>query len=373
MNEIKFTRQELYDLVWSEPMSSILKKYAFNNVELRQKCRKLEIPVPNNGYFLKVRYGKKTVERRPLGDYQGEDIVKLKVREEKPEGEEKNLKRHTELIKEIENDKRLKLKVNEKLTNPDPLIISVKADLLKKKSGEWNRGFVRSSWGELAIDVSNKNIERALRIMDALIKAIKSRGHKISYKNGQPNIDIEGELIEVCCREKLTRVIIKGEHYDSSEYKSKELLSIKIVESYSNKEWVDGKRLIEAQLPDIIAFLELKAKKQKEQRIEIRNYWAEQEAKELILKQIQERKERELENFKELFEKAKRHDKAEMIRRYINELERTALVRNELTEVVKKEIEWARQKADWYDPFVEADDELLFDIDRAELAFKRKT
>jgi hypothetical protein len=349
-------------------MSSILKKYAFNNIELRQKCRMLEIPVPNNGYFLKVRYGKKTIERRALGDFQGEDTVKLKLRE-RSSIEEKEKTKHTVLKKEIESDKSLKLKVPEKLINPDPLIISVKADLLKKKDDEWNRGFVRSSRGELAINVSNKNIERALRFMDSLIKTIKSRGHKISLKNGYPHIDIEGELIEVCCREKLVRVIVKGKYYDRTEYKSKELLSLKIVESYSNKEWVDGKLLLEEQLSNIIAFLELKVKKILEERIENRKLQAVQDAKRLIARQIQERKEKELLKFKELFKKVKRHDKAEMIRKYIAELERNAIRKNELSSEVIKEIEWARKKADWYDPFVEAYDEFLQGVNKESLSF----
>ena len=90
-------------------------------------------------------------------------------------------------------------------------------------------------------------------------------------------------------------------------------------------------------------------------------------------KAIQDRKERELDDFKELFKKAKRHDKAEMIRSYANKLEKNAIDRNELTLEMREKIEWARKKADWYDPFIEAVDELLWGIDREELKLVKKS
>jgi len=82
---------------------------------------------------------------------------------------------------------------------------------------------------------------------------------------------------------------------------------------------------------------------------------------------------KELLNFKELFLKSQRHEKAEVIRRYVQELEYSALQRNELTEDLKKEIEWARKKADWYDPFIESLDELLNEVDREELVIKKQS
>ena len=36
MNKIALNRKEFYDLVWSEPMSSILKKYEISPIELRK-------------------------------------------------------------------------------------------------------------------------------------------------------------------------------------------------------------------------------------------------------------------------------------------------------------------------------------------------
>jgi hypothetical protein len=86
MPDIKLSRKELYDLVWSESMLSLSKKYAISDVGLRKKCRSFEIPIPNAGYWAKVKFGKKVIPRRPLGEYQGDQIVTLKLRDgsEKP-------------------------------------------------------------------------------------------------------------------------------------------------------------------------------------------------------------------------------------------------------------------------------------------------
>jgi hypothetical protein len=88
---------------------------------------------------------------------------------------------------------------------------------------------------------------------------------------------------------------------------------------------------------------------------------------------LQDRKEKELDDFKELFKKSQHHEKAEIIRRYIQNLEISAIQRNLLNEELIEQIEWARKKADWYDPFIEAFDELLNEVNREDLTIKKQS
>ena len=60
-----FSREELYDLVWSEPMRVLASRYGISDVGLAKACRRYGIPVPERGYWAKLRAGKK-VQRRPL-------------------------------------------------------------------------------------------------------------------------------------------------------------------------------------------------------------------------------------------------------------------------------------------------------------------
>ena len=61
----RFTREELYERVWSEPMKTIAAQFSISDVGLSKACRRYGIPVPERGYWAKLRAGKK-VQRRPL-------------------------------------------------------------------------------------------------------------------------------------------------------------------------------------------------------------------------------------------------------------------------------------------------------------------
>lgn len=59
----EFTRQELYDLVWSIPMTKLAERYGISGNGLAKACRTAAIPVPERGYWAKLRAGKKTTRR----------------------------------------------------------------------------------------------------------------------------------------------------------------------------------------------------------------------------------------------------------------------------------------------------------------------
>ena len=66
MSESKtFTRQELYDLVWSEPMKTLSGRFGLSDVGMAKACRKSNIPRPPRGYWAKLAAGKK-VHRQAL-------------------------------------------------------------------------------------------------------------------------------------------------------------------------------------------------------------------------------------------------------------------------------------------------------------------
>src|SRR5882724_6216619 len=54
-----FTREHLYDLVWSEPMRSLATRYLISDRGLAKACAGARIPVPPPGYWAKVQAGKK--------------------------------------------------------------------------------------------------------------------------------------------------------------------------------------------------------------------------------------------------------------------------------------------------------------------------
>lgn len=65
MEQQNFTREELYQLVWSEPMLTLSKKYLISDSGLRKLCIRLDIPIPRAGHWQKLKFRKK-VYNSPL-------------------------------------------------------------------------------------------------------------------------------------------------------------------------------------------------------------------------------------------------------------------------------------------------------------------
>jgi hypothetical protein len=58
----EFTRRELYDFVWSQPMRAIAASAGISDVALAKHCKKANIPVPNRGYWARKQAGKPTIQ-----------------------------------------------------------------------------------------------------------------------------------------------------------------------------------------------------------------------------------------------------------------------------------------------------------------------
>src|ERR1700677_2101069 len=56
-NYVTITRQELYELVWSQPMQSLAKTFGISDVALAKRCRAVDVPVPPRGYWAQKAAG----------------------------------------------------------------------------------------------------------------------------------------------------------------------------------------------------------------------------------------------------------------------------------------------------------------------------
>ena len=52
------TRQEMYDLVWSKPMTQLATEFEISDVGLRKICKAAKVPTPGIGYWAKLTNGK---------------------------------------------------------------------------------------------------------------------------------------------------------------------------------------------------------------------------------------------------------------------------------------------------------------------------
>jgi hypothetical protein len=146
------SRKELYDHVWSKPISTLSKEHDLSELELRKICKEYQIPLPFQGHWSKLKHSKPVKIIAFNEDYKGPETIQYvpKVKSTKA------------LVKKF---KPIRTEVPLKLTNPLPEILEAEAELKQYKFTSW-WPMTRSS-EVLSIKVSNfKLLNRALRIMD---------------------------------------------------------------------------------------------------------------------------------------------------------------------------------------------------------------
>jgi hypothetical protein len=369
MERIEFTRQELYDMVWSEPMSRLAKKYNISDNEIRKICEKNNIHVPYIGYWQKIQYGKRIVKTKLPAAGEGEDKIILSHRDKDGKYVEKVLSPILKLKQEIENSPNLPLKVPARLTNPDKLITQARTTLIHKKRESYHyQGVVQTYGEELNIKVTPENIPRALRFFDTIIKLLRARNHDVILKSHETYAMINGEEIQIILRERMKMVKKENNHsWNTYDYHPSGKLAFvcKGEHSYDQKEFLDGTMLIEERLSHILAWLELKAEKKKQYRLELEEIWRIQREEREKEEELIQRKEKELEDFKNLIGNAHQWQQAKILREYIAAVEQNS--DSGIDEELRGWINWAKKKADWYDPLIKAEDELLGEGDRLKI------
>lgn len=357
----------LYELIWTVPLSRLAKKFDISDNGLRKKCNKLNIPLPEMGYWQKVQYHKKVTRKKlPQNNPSGIEKVDLSERNDvhnplnSPTSKIKNLKKsYNNLNQSIFN-------VQSKLSNPDKLVTQVQKVLSKSETNTWSKGLVHTNSGQIDINVSPSNVNRALCIYDSLIKLLRFRGHDLKVKNHNTYALLEGEEFEIALREKLrVEKTLDSNNWATNNYFPSGKLILKIGSTFK-REFIDGTRTLEEMFPDILAHLEYIAHKKKEDRIQREIEWAKRQEEARIKKETEARKSKELEEVKILFNDSSSWHKSTILNNYIEEVEKRAIETNSMTEELKNWLVWAKQKADWYNPFIKKEDELLTDSDRLE-------
>lgn len=74
----KFTRRELYDLVWSEPMRTLATRFGISDVALAKTCSKADIPIPYRGYWNRKQASKPAIQTDLLPRFPGaSDVIEI--------------------------------------------------------------------------------------------------------------------------------------------------------------------------------------------------------------------------------------------------------------------------------------------------------
>lgn len=152
-NELQFSRIELYNLVWAQPISIISKQFQIRESLVRKKCKENDIPTPKSGYWSKLKFNKQ-VSKTPLSENSKNNQIidladaKFKIRH--------SIKDKTK----TSSPKTLPFRV---LSNPHPFVKSAKREFIinVSKYGSCN-GLYGTGLGYLSISVSPECLDRSL-------------------------------------------------------------------------------------------------------------------------------------------------------------------------------------------------------------------
>jgi len=315
----------------------------------------MNIPTPDNGYWLKLKYNKSVKKKKLPAEYSGKGEITLS---------EYNLEEDPSVIsiqklrREIEENNKYSLRVPPKLKNPDNLIEdAIEFYKERKFKSDELPSFLLVRDRCIDIRTTSKRLSRAFRIMDTFVKVIKARGHKIILESGKTKVIIFEYRIEISLIEKCD-IIESEDKYTSRMLVPNGRLAFK-ADVYYGKEWVDNNVRLEEKLSLIIAWLELKA-------IKINIIWdknrAEEKTREEIKRkerELQEIKNKEVSKFKDLLEKSRRWKETFFLRDYIQTIEENAIKLGTMSDYLKEWLIWAKDKVDWYDPLIDKEDPIL--------------
>lgn len=204
-------REELYEQVWLQPMNKLGKTYGISGAEVSKVCRRLSVPTPAPGHWRKLELGI-PVERLPLLPVEiieeappRQEPVEQQPEPSKPPKPKKELTETEQKVLE-ERKEENRITVADQFTSPHPLAEKTQLAFAKAKPADDGR-VVPKGKGSLDVCVAPASIDRALRIMDALVKALASRGYLVSIdrKEDKTWVTVDGEKISFSLAEQTDR------------------------------------------------------------------------------------------------------------------------------------------------------------------------
>jgi len=175
MKTIKVHRHQLYKEIWTEPVRTVARRYGISNVALAKTCHKLNGPRSPIGYWARKKHGY-TAEQPPLPPLRPGAVVAATISPPRPRISEEMQARLAE--------------AGEAAT----------ATVLRALKGTPSSALDETP--RLDIQVTPSTVDRALRIMDALIARLEKIGFAVKVaEEGVTQVELLGEKLSIALYE----------------------------------------------------------------------------------------------------------------------------------------------------------------------------
>jgi hypothetical protein len=358
-------------------MRTLAARHGISDVGLAKICKRIRVPRPGRGYWAKLAAGHK-VKRTPLpalpvlpaGAQPSTDVTFTPRPEPSPPVPA------TPLPEVVANQQRHEALPENRISVPTRLTTRRVEILEAVRQLRDQRGVdqgLRHAGGPGAVDlrVGRDSIDRAARVMVAVLDAVEARGWRVRCAReygDHTKITVLGEDVTVCISEKTKRVertrpttLKAGEYwseYPRYNYVPTGQLALRIVEPYvggiPRDTWLDGKeQRIEDCLNEFMVGLVAAAEAMRELRQfqrERERQWAEEARRRQEAERVRQE---EAAKLRDLERQAADFARAREVRALADEVEATAVRARggvEPGSELEGWLRWARHQADKLDP-----------------------
>lgn len=369
---LMLTREQLYERVWSEPMATLAPQFGISDVALKKTCARMRIPTPYRDYWAKRGAGQ-PARRTPLPKLPssaGRSITSVEFgRPPKPAASEQEPAVGPIADQErYEADPAHRVTVPEVLTDPHPLVAASVRALRKAKPDHQHRLVPRDSKC-LAVSVTLGSVDRAMCILDGLLKALEHRGYSVQILEDQQgmktSVSLLGEQVAIAIEERVDHVEKKpdprdvargyslyGKQYD---HVPSGKLTLRIAHEYLSvrRSWADGaKQRVEQCLNAFVVGLAAAAEALRKQRLEREARERERNAAEERRRLAEQRRQEEAARVRALDADLRAYRKSLVVRDYVQAMRASAQAAGQLDadSDMTHWLAWAEEYADSIDP-----------------------
>jgi hypothetical protein len=291
---LAITRSDLYELVWTTPRSRLAQQFGLSDVGLSKLCKRCDIPQPPRGYWAQLEAGK-APEREPLSEPERNPSIDIRLLTATEAARRESVR-----IEQLTREARAKavgvVEVPDRLERPHGLVKAtqgffaglpgqLKRDERRARLPGYhpreapysdNGRFQCLDGDAIPIKVSVAQADRALRILDTLLKRLEISGFLVDIRKPDPrgsprdvrlriskgNEACAIELIEGYSRTKLTdeeRAELRKsdpQAYRSAQANGRLALTVTGIDFGGYKSWRDSETIpLENRLVDIVAYI----------------------------------------------------------------------------------------------------------------------
>nr|PZN34542.1 MAG: hypothetical protein DIU80_02565 [Chloroflexota bacterium] len=200
-------REDLYTRLWSTPDRTLAEEFGISDVMLGKLCRELQIPKPPRGHWRCVATGQKSPRPRlrAVRDDQPSILVVPPPPKRAPVPPS-----DPDLAARIAHERapEHRIVVADDLRSPHPLVRQTRQLLSRVKPDD--TGLLPRPRNDACLDINDSKavLPRALLLMNALLKALESRGYAITIAGEgarHTNVAVGNEQVELRLAERVDR------------------------------------------------------------------------------------------------------------------------------------------------------------------------